>query len=559
MDIHNGISNPNFTYTGGQSLVPDENGILRYTPPGVPAIEGGRYIDTVADGAELGPELVVDLNLSIIDVGGSSGQVNSTTHEISNIAIGTANYAPYFVKSVGLPRYSLLRVAGRLSGNLNNIYSVTANRTSSSFTAYGIGGLSGTDLRTAGGVFSFDAMSLVPSFALWTDGRTIWDGLFLEELSILEIIPRWERPTGSTYISIPTRKGTRQVQTDPEFLGQLIEPAMTNKLTIAKANPTAVTGIVVAGGAVATVVNDLTALTAAGLHKICTTNAYNLSIPQNGTVTLPGAVANLNKHSISAELRLVSGTGIQMGLTGALANITLTDAYQRIKQENLTPLVATDLVTFKNLNADTAVVRMVLPQLEESPFCTSPIVGTDKAASQTRQANVTSAPTAGVFPSTGQDFGLYLECVATAAGQTATLLSTRVDADNLLSVSTTATAIGVNLRKTATDNAASAAYTHTADEKFQVIIVKSAMGISVKAREYSSGAWQAWGAWGNNETAGAKATSPIGTTYQIGAANSLNQFTGNYPETAIIAMPPKATLAEYQTWIEEELTRRGLI
>ena len=49
MDIHNGISNPLFTYTGGQSLVPDENGILRRTPAGYPAVEGGRFAIAAAD------------------------------------------------------------------------------------------------------------------------------------------------------------------------------------------------------------------------------------------------------------------------------------------------------------------------------------------------------------------------------------------------------------------------------------------------------------------------------------------------------------------------------
>jgi hypothetical protein len=85
------------------------------------------------------------------------------------------------------------------------------------------------------------------------------------------------------------------------------------------------------------------------------------------------------------------------------------------------------------------------------------------------------------------------------------------------------------------------------------------MGISVKCRAYSGGVWGAWTVWGDNETAGAKAASPVGTTYQIGALNSINQFAANDPLTAIIKLPPKATLAEYQAWIEAELTLRGLI
>jgi hypothetical protein len=512
-------------------------------------------VNTVAEGAVLGPELITNsgdpfLNTTAIGVMGVALSISDGNLIITSLD-GLSDRAEFQLS--GLTVGGSYRVTIRAEQGIG-VNTITSFTWATIIGVQVIGPMSDyTFIVTA------TATSGVCRIYAAVNG-TAGDFISVGSVSVKQIFTQWLPPTSGTTRSIPTRKGVRQVQTDPEFLGQLIEPAMTNKLTIAKANPTAVTGIVVAGGAAATVVNDPTALTAAGLHEICLINAYNLSIPQNGTVTLPGAVANLNKHSISAELRLVSGTGIQMGLTGALANITLTDAYQRIKQENLTPLVATDLVTFTNLNADTAVVRMILPQLEESPFCTSIIApAADTAASQTRAASVVSASTSGVFPSTGQDFSLFLERVATAAGQTATLLSTRVDADNLISVSTTATAVGVNLRKTATDNAASAAYTHTAAEKFQAIIVKSAMGISVKVREYSSGAWQAWGAWVNNETAGAKATSPIGTTYQIGALNNLSQFAGNYPRTAIIAMPPKATLAEYQAWIEQELTLRGLI
>jgi len=176
---------------------------------------------------------------------------------------------------------------------------------------------------------------------------------------------------------------------------------------------------------------------------------------------------------------------------------------------------------------------------------------------------VTSAPTAGVFPmvsaTEAQDFAVLFEAVPIGAGQTATLFSTRIDDNNLFKITTTATAVGAVLRKSSTDNAASVALTHAADTKFQVIVVKSALGISVKCRTYSGAAWGDWTAWGTNETAGAKAVSPIGTTYQIGALNSINQFAANDPLTCIIKLPPKATLAEYQTWIEQELTLRGLI
>jgi hypothetical protein len=341
----------------------------------------------------------------------------------------------------------------------------------------------------------------------------------------------------------------------------LVEPAMTNKLTCMKSNPTSTTNITQIGDAAAvlSVVNDIDALTAAGLHKICLGNVYKLDNSAGTTIAsgvIVGPTVNTNAHSISVHARASAGSG-SIKLNADLAVEFSNSSYERLKADNITPTSSRQMWVTANAGA---VIYFILPQLEESPFCTSIIApAADTAASQTRAASVVSASTSGVFPSTGQDFAVFLERVTTAAGQTATLLSTRVDADNLFYVAATATMVGAVLRKTATDNAASAFYTHAAATKFQTIAIKTAMGMAVKCREYSGGVWGAWTAWGVLETAGAKATSPIGTTYQIGAANSLNQFTGNYPETAIIAMPPKATLAEYQAWIEAELTLRGLI
>jgi len=239
-DIHNGIYNPNFTYTGGQSLVRDENGILRYTPPGVPAIEGGRYIDTVADGAELGPELVVneaDRTFSsdtLFWVKFAGWSISNGVLEV-NTAVQSYTYKTLSSLSLGHRYLISYQVVSVVSGSV----------------AVGLGAdllhQSGV-VRSTAGTYS-DELVLV-KYNKDMGFRSV--GSFVgsvDNYSIREVIPHWERPTGSTYISIPTRKGVRQVQTDPEFLGQLIEPAMTNKLTIVKANPTAVTGIVVAGGA----------------------------------------------------------------------------------------------------------------------------------------------------------------------------------------------------------------------------------------------------------------------------------------------------------------------
>jgi hypothetical protein len=309
---------------------------------------------------------------------------------------------------------------------------------------------------------------------------------------------------------------------------------------------------------------DTVALTAGGYQDICTTfYDYELSIPQNGTISMAGAVANLNKHSVSLDMRLVSGIGVQLGLTGQTSDVTLTAAFSRQKKENLTPLAITDVITITNLNADTAVVRCILPGLEESAFCTSRIApAADTAASQTRAASVPSASTSGVFPSTGQDFAILLTVNPSNNGDAAArymfgagsgaytlrVYYSALETLRFLQVVPEGTAYSGNT------------VPQVAGDNIQILAIKTILGLASKTRVYNSGAWQAWSAWAFSDSAAAKANTVVGPTYNIGCAfNGVTHLPGNYPRTAIIAMPPKATLAEYQAWIEAELTRRGLI
>jgi hypothetical protein len=340
----------------------------------------------------------------------------------------------------------------------------------------------------------------------------------------------------------------------------LVEPSMTNKVTARKSNPTDTTGLTGAGGAMVTRVLDTAALTAGGYQDICTTfYDYELSIPQNGTISMAGAVANLNKHSVSLDMRLVSGIGVQLGLTGQTSDVTLTAAFSRQKKENLTPLDITDVITITNLNADTAVVRCILPGLEESAFCTSRIApAADTAASQTRAATVVSASTSGVFPSTGQDFAIFMRVVPTATGQASTATKglfysgtssdeTHVFVDSL-NIYARSEIANVRIQP-------AVSYVHTVDTPVDILAIFTKEGISIR-RKLSD----VWSGWVNNTTEQAKTYKPLGSTYTLsGSETNVSQFAANYPRTAIIALPPKATLAEYQTWIENEIALRGLL
>ena len=187
---------------------------------------------------------------------------------------------------------------------------------------------------TGGQAHNLIAFTNTTESQFFTSGGAIYDAeanpiLLIGDLSSSQVAldaPRfWYPPTLGATSNIRTRKGLRQIQTADTFKGMLIEPAMTNKVTARKSNPTDTTGVTGAGGATVTRVLDTAALTEGGYQGICTTfYDYELSIPQNGTISMAGAVANLNKHSVSLDMRLVSGIGVQLGLTGQTSDVTLT-------------------------------------------------------------------------------------------------------------------------------------------------------------------------------------------------------------------------------------------
>ena len=57
-EAFNGAEVAGGAYTGGPLVTEDVNGKLGFVPLNVPAVAGWRYATTVAEGAELGPELI---------------------------------------------------------------------------------------------------------------------------------------------------------------------------------------------------------------------------------------------------------------------------------------------------------------------------------------------------------------------------------------------------------------------------------------------------------------------------------------------------------------------
>ena len=78
------------------------------------------------------------------------------------------------------------------------------------------------------------------------------------------------------------------------------------------------------------------------------------------------------------------------------------------------------------------------------------------------------------------------------------------------------------------DTDATVNVTHTSGVPLDIIGIRSAtLGMKIAVRSYSAGAWSAWTDGAEVTTVAAKANAIIGTTYQLGALNSVAQFTGN--------------------------------
>jgi len=171
--------------------------------------------------------------------------------------------------------------------------------------------------------------------------------------------------------------------------GLLIEGAGTNKCynTI---NPQATTGWSVTGGT-HTVVDDSASLGAnlreAGpnVHQFANSDGVDRYI-YGGAAT-----GNTNKHSASVFARLTAGAGAELGVRDASGGgftkwADISDSYALTKIANQTPGDTDEQFCIKV--PDGCTIRFILPQIEESTICTSPIPNVATAATATRAADV---------------------------------------------------------------------------------------------------------------------------------------------------------------------------
>ena len=168
----------------------------------------------------------------------------------------------------------------------------------------------------------------------------------------------------------------------------LLEGPATNKVLCNNANPTDLTGI---GGsaapAVLSVVDDMAALSAAGLSEVCSSGKVYRLDNTTGTAdafaVAAGDAGNSALHSISAYVRVAAGEGY-LRISGVVNSPSFANAaYQRV---TLDGHATTTGATFSVRARPGAVVYFILPQFEQSAVTSSPIV-TSGGSAVTRPAD----------------------------------------------------------------------------------------------------------------------------------------------------------------------------
>ncbi len=169
----------------------------------------------------------------------------------------------------------------------------------------------------------------------------------------------------------------------------VLESALTNKLLCRKHNPVDLAQLSMGGdaSAVLSLVDDRTALTAAGLSAVCSNGmVYKVSNAAGTTTAIlafNGAVGNTNVHCVQAWMR---GTGIvdlRLADASASVSVPLTPNWVQYQSGGGTP-TATNM-TMRVMIPAGAIVYLILPGLYEQPFAPhAPVIGdTTAAASRT--------------------------------------------------------------------------------------------------------------------------------------------------------------------------------
>lgn len=323
-----------------------------------------------------------------------------------------------------------------------------------------------------------------------------------------------------------TRKGS-VAKYASTYKGWLNEPAATNLCLQSQAFGTTwtQTGLTITANAIAAPDGAVTADT--------------LTATQNDAtlVQTPTATTNVPKNW-SIYLKRKTGTGaISMSLDGGSTYTVkaITTEWTRVA---INQTIAAHSLVLKLATSGDEVYAWQ-SDLIASAFTQSPIPTT--TATVTRPATNYTRPTAGVLRA--NDWGVWGRVVPSASGaaQGITMLfASMVDTNNQVRVYTDTVGVGISKTVGGVNSIASVAYGIASGVSFEYQAVQSRInGLQFRLKQDGG----SWSEWATNADANAKVDFTPASTYSAGNRNSLAQFSGNFPFTAIIQhSDPKAEL-----------------
>lgn len=167
--------------------------------------------------------------------------------------------------------------------------------------------------------------------------------------------------------------------------GVLLEGQATNKCECYKYNPVDTMNFILGGSAVISIVDDADELASSGLSHFGP-NVYKVFGNGGwGSVVIESSFNSLNSHSMSVFARTdVSGGTLKTNNNSGNVSFGPTDGYEQIKSEGFSPSALWERMSI-GVVAD-QILYFTLPQLEEGPRATSPIVG-DNTPTQATSAS----------------------------------------------------------------------------------------------------------------------------------------------------------------------------
>ena len=273
------------TYTGGPLTATDYLGNLVTSPAGVPALEGGRLATTVAEGAQLGPELLVD-----------GGFDSDTVWSKTNVTISAGQ-----AHLTATATLSQATVPAPVSGKRYQLtYTITDISTGSSNIKGYVGSTGAGTARTTVGTFTEEIVAAGALAIYFFTGGGFISGS-IDNVSVREVIPTWldtelDGTPIQPSVSIPTRSGTKKWYQEPfaNPFGYSNWPARTNLF-----------------------LNSNTPVT----QNIATTaQQYTISVLGTGDVTVSGAAAGTATEGAPLTVTATAGT-LTCTVTGTLSRV----------------------------------------------------------------------------------------------------------------------------------------------------------------------------------------------------------------------------------------------